>query len=177
MNIYILYFVLLFVVSISILIDYLSIKIKKNAIQTVEDMGIGWTLANSFECYNPNVKIMLNPDEQLKLCGNVVPTKELINQLCYLGFDRMSIQAFRTKIIAKLRDSEVIISSSPNGYKIPSSEEELEDFINHGIMIILPMLSRLKKCNDIIKMGTSGSIDLFQRAEYQVLANMFKEEN
>ena len=30
-----------------------------------------------------------------------IPTKELINQLCYLGFDRMSIQAFRAKIIAK----------------------------------------------------------------------------
>lgn len=106
-----------------------------------------------------------------------IPTKELINQLCYLGFDRMSIQAFRAKIIAKLRDNEVVISSSPDGYKIPSSEEELEDFINRGKTIILPMLSRLKKCNDIIKLGTSGGIDLFQRAEYQVLANMFKEHN
>ena len=106
-----------------------------------------------------------------------IPTKELINQLCYLGFEKMSIQAFRAKIIAKLRDNEVIISSSPNGYKIPSSEEELEDFVNRGKTIILPMLSRLKKCNDIIKLGTSGGIDLFQRAEYQVLANMFKEHN
>ena len=106
-----------------------------------------------------------------------IPTKEIINQLCYLGHDRLSIQAFRTKIIAKLRDNEVIISSSPNGYKIPSSEEELDDFIKHGKTIILPMLSRLKKCNDIIKMGTYGTIDLFQRAEYQVLANMFKEDN
>lgn len=106
-----------------------------------------------------------------------IPTKELINQLCYLGFDRMSIQAFRAKIIAKLRDNEVIISSSPDGYKIPSSESELDDFINRGKTIILPMLSRLKKCNDIIKLGTSGGIDLFQRAEYQILANMFKEQN
>lgn len=106
-----------------------------------------------------------------------IPTKELIYQLCYLGFDKMSIQAFRAKIIAKLRDNEVIISSSPNGYKIPSSEEELEDFVNRGKTIILPMLSRLKKCNDIIKLGTSGGIDLFQRAEYQVLANIFKEQN
>lgn len=105
-----------------------------------------------------------------------IPTKELLNQLCYLGFDKMSIQAFRAKIIAKLRDDGVIISSSPDGYKIPSSEDELEDFINRGKTIILPMLSRLKKCNDIIKMGTSGDIDLFQRAEYQVLANMFKED-
>lgn len=106
-----------------------------------------------------------------------IPTKELINQLCYLGFERMSIQAFRARIIAKLRDNEVVISSSPDGYKIPSSEEELENFMNRGKTIILPMLSRLKKCNDIIKMGTSGDIDLFKRAEYQVLANMFKEDN
>lgn len=106
-----------------------------------------------------------------------IPTQELINQLCYLGFDKFSIQAFRTRIIAKLRDNEVIISSSPYGYKIPSSEEELEDFVNHGKTIILPMLSRLKKCNDIIRLGTSGSINLFQRAEYQALANMINIEN
>lgn len=105
-----------------------------------------------------------------------IPTKELINQLCYLGYERISIQTFRTKIIAKLRDNEVIISSSSNGYKIPSSEEELDDFINHGKTIILPMLHRLKKCNDIIKLGTNGNIDLFKRAKYQILANMFKEE-
>lgn len=104
-----------------------------------------------------------------------IPTRELINQLCVLGYDKISIQTFRTKIIAKLRDNDVIISSSSSGYKIPSSEEELEDFINHGKTIIFPMLRRLKKCNDIIKLGTEGKIDLFERAEYQVLANMFKE--
>ena len=41
-----------------------------------------------------------------------IPTKELINQLVYLGYEKMSIQTFRNKIIAKLRDNEVIISSS-----------------------------------------------------------------
>lgn len=102
-------------------------------------------------------------------------TSELINQLCFLGYDKISIQTFRTKIIAKLRDNDVIISSSSSGYKIPSSEAELEDFINHGKTIIFPMLRRLKKCNDIIKLGTEGKIDLFERAEYQDLANMFKE--
>jgi len=46
MKMYISPFVLIFVVCISILIDFLSIKNKKNAIQTVDDMGIGWTLAD-----------------------------------------------------------------------------------------------------------------------------------
>jgi len=91
MKMYILPFVLIFVVSISILIDYLSIKIKKNAIQIVDDMGIGWTLADSFECYNPNVKIMTNPDEQLKLYGNEVPTKQLITSIKKSGFKTIRI--------------------------------------------------------------------------------------
>lgn len=102
-----------------------------------------------------------------------IPTKELINQLAYLGYEKLSIQTFRTKIIAKLRDKEVIISSSSGGYKIPSTEKELYDFVNHGKSIIMPMMSRLKTCNDVIKMGTNGSIDLFERAEYHSLSKMF----
>ena len=69
----------------------------------------------------------------------------------YLGYDKLSIQSFRNKIIAKLRDNEVIISSSSSGYKIPSTEKELYDFVNHGKSIIMPMLHRLKICNDVIR--------------------------
>lgn len=105
-----------------------------------------------------------------------IPTNELINQLMYLGYDKLSLQTFRNKIIAKLRDKEVIISSSIGGYKIPSTEKELYDFVNHGKSIIMPMMSRLKTCNDVIKMGTNGSINLFERAEYHSLAKMFENK-
>ena len=104
-----------------------------------------------------------------------IPTKELIDQLVFLGYDRLSIQAFRNKIIAKLRDNEVIISSSKSGYKIPSTEEELYDFILHGKSIILPMLSRLKSCSEIIRMGTNGKINLFEKAEYQSIASLLSD--
>lgn len=105
-----------------------------------------------------------------------IPTKELINQLVFLGYDKLSIQTFRNRIIARLRDNEVIISSSKEGYKIPSTEAELYDFVNHGKSIIMPMLSRLKKCNDIIRMGTEGEINLFEQAEYQSMANLLSQE-
>lgn len=105
-----------------------------------------------------------------------IPTQELINNLVYSGYDKLSIQTFRNKIIAKLRDNEVIISSSPNGYKIPSTEDELYDFVNHGKTIILPMLSRLRKCNDIIKMGTNGKINLFDKAEYHSLRELLEDK-
>ncbi len=105
-----------------------------------------------------------------------IPTKELINQLEHLGYGKMTQQIFRNKVIAKLRDADVIISSSHGGYKIPSSVDELYDFINHGKTIILPMLSRLKKCQDAIKLGTDGEIDLFERAEYTSLAKLIESE-
>jgi len=103
-----------------------------------------------------------------------IPTKEMINQLVYLGYEKMSLQTFRNKIIAKLRDNEVIISSSTGGYKIPSTEKELYDFVNHGKSIIMPMISRLKTCNDVIRMGTDGKINLFEKAEYNSLSKMFE---
>ena len=81
-----LYIVLLFTICISILIDYFSITIKKNAFQIVKEMGIGWSLSNSFECYNPDVKTMTNPDDQIKLYGNELPTKKLITSIKKYGF-------------------------------------------------------------------------------------------
>lgn len=104
-----------------------------------------------------------------------IPTKELINQLVYSGFENHSTQSFRNRVIAPLRDAEVIISSSKNGYKIPSTEDELRSFINHGKTIILPMLSRLKKCNDVIAVGTNGRIRLFDKAEYSELKGLLEE--
>lgn len=106
-----------------------------------------------------------------------IPTVELLNQLEYAGYDRLSQMSFRNKIIAPLRDAEVIISSSKDGYKIPSNEVEVCSFVNHGKTIIMPMLSRLKKCNDVIAMGTNGRIKLFEKAEYNDLRQLLMEED
>lgn len=38
------------------------------------------------------------------------------------------------------------------------------------------MLERLKKCNDIIKMGTNGTINLFDRPEHKQLAKILNAE-
>lgn len=102
-----------------------------------------------------------------------IPTKELIKQLAHTNYSEISTRAFRTNIIAKLRDSGVIISSAKKGYKIPATEVELLDFINHGTTIIMPMLARLKKCRDLVKLGTLNELDLFDRTEYSSLKKYF----
>lgn len=85
----------------------------------------------------------------------------------------ISNSTFRLKIICKLRDAGVIISSSPKGYKIPSNESEIYDFINHGNQVVLPMLWRLKKCRDLVKLATNGKVDLLEHDEYKDLKNFF----
>lgn len=101
-----------------------------------------------------------------------IPTKELKNQLSTTALGGISTQTFRNKIIAKLRDEGVIIASSSNGYKIPSKESELFDFINHGTTIIYPMIARLRKCRDLIKLGTANRLDLFERIENENLKSV-----
>ena len=59
--------------------------------------------------------------------------------------------------------------------ELQRKEKELYDFVNHGKGIIMPMLSRLKTCNDVIKMGTNGKINLFEKAEYHNLSKMFED--
>lgn len=103
-----------------------------------------------------------------------ISTKELKRQLYYTPYSDISTQTFRTKLIGKMRDSGVIISSSQSGYKIPANEAELCDFINHGTTIIMPMLHRLKKCRDIIKLGTMERVDLFNKTEYSSLNKFFE---
>lgn len=104
-----------------------------------------------------------------------ISTKELKNQLVHTSMCNISTQAFRTRIIGKMRDKGVIISgsSTKKGYKIPAKEAELFDFINHGTTIIMPMLERLKKCRDLVKLGTNNHLDLFDKTEYSSLQKYF----
>lgn len=100
-------------------------------------------------------------------------TNELIENLEHSAAEGLSQQAFRTKVIGKLRDKGVIIASSRKGYKIPSRVSELRDFILHDAKIVFPMLSRLKKCRDLVKLSTRNAIDLLDDTEFSDLKAYF----
>ncbi len=104
-----------------------------------------------------------------------IPTKELLTQLRFRTGKDIKVHYFRTKIIAKLRDAEVIIASSSKGYKIPSKQAEVYDFINHGTSVVMPMLNRLKICRDVIQLSSLGNLDVFDHTEYGSLRKYFEE--
>jgi hypothetical protein len=110
----------------------------------------------------------MNNDTRGYIC-----THELKGQLANTELRGLSDSAFRMKIIGKLRDKGVILASSQRGYKIPSKQSELYDFINHDAKIVIPMLARLKKCRDLVKLGTVNELDLLDHPEYAHLRSYF----
>jgi len=89
-----------------------------------------------------------------------ISTDELKQFLCDNGFEIKSDQTFRNKVIGRLRDKGTILASSQKGYRIPKSIKDIENYINHDKNVILPMISRLKKCYEGIITGSNGEIDL-----------------
>ena len=98
-----------------------------------------------------------------------VTTFELINQIEQLKPNNISMHYFRSKIIAKLRDNGVILASSNKGYKLPSSSKDLYDFVNHSNSYIQPMIDRLLKCRNQIKLATKNELDIFDHEEFKYL--------
>ena len=89
-----------------------------------------------------------------------VPTKTLIDNINSYRTERIRMHYFRSKVIAKLRDAGLLISSSPKGYKIPINNKDLFDFVNHTNSYIEPMINRLLKYRNIIKAITKNEVDI-----------------
>ncbi|GAB4054246.1 DUF3800 domain-containing protein [Spirosoma litoris] len=108
-----------------------------------------------------------------------VSAREIINHLNAGRKEQMQEQYFRTSIIAKLRDGGIIIASNTSGkrkgYKLPSCSEDLYNFINHGNSMIIPILARIKKCRDGIKLVTDNRLDILDKPEYTYLRGLIEK--
>ena len=74
------------ILSFILFIGFLSITLEKTAIETVNDMGLGWNLGNTFDCFG-NWKKIETPDDQITMWGNVVPTEEMVVTIKKYGFN------------------------------------------------------------------------------------------
>ena len=101
-----------------------------------------------------------------------VPTHEIMEQVNSFRTRNMSMHYFRSKIIAKLRDWGVIISSSNLGYKLPANVKDLYEYFNHTNTYVQPMIARLLKCRERVKMATKNNIDLFDNEQFEYLKQL-----
>ena len=90
-----LYIILIIILTFSLIFNYLSFSSKKTAVQFVKDMGIGYNLGNTYNCCNiieeKNIK-----NEEIKLLGTTLPTKNIIRGIKKNGFKTIRFQLLYT---------------------------------------------------------------------------------
>lgn len=101
-----------------------------------------------------------------------VSTSEIIAHLGDKGFGELSDQKIRSSGIAKLRDADVIITSSAKGYKIPRTRADINEFLERASGIIVPLLERVKKARDVYRLSSRGEYDIVTAANLTELANL-----
>jgi hypothetical protein len=95
-----------------------------------------------------------------------ISTKNVLDHLHERGFFKASEHMVRSGVISKLRDKGVIIASSNKGYKIPSSYEDLIDFVETVDGIVVPLLGRLNAARDSYLLASKGEVDLLKGTKY-----------
>jgi len=103
-----------------------------------------------------------------------VSTISLLRVIGRSNFSDAEKRYLRSQVIAKLRDSDVIIASSSKGYKIPCGVEDLQDFVGHTESIIIPMLKRLRRCREACLLNTAGELDVIAGPQGRPLRSLLK---
>ncbi|WP_207266721.1 DUF3800 domain-containing protein [Pseudomonas sp. GW101-3H06] len=101
-----------------------------------------------------------------------VPTAEIVGHLKDSGFGDINDQRIRSSGIAKLRDSDVIITSAAKGYKIPQTRADINEFLERASGIVVPLLERVKKAREVYRLSSRGEYDIVTAANLTELAKL-----
>lgn len=104
--------------------------------------------------------------------ADYIPTHEIVDHLILQGFSDINNHYLRSNVVAKLRDQNVIIASSPRGYKIPTTYADLFGFAELVDGIASPLLARLKRANGIFDLGSLGQIKILEEPRFNRLRLM-----
>jgi hypothetical protein len=107
----------------------------------------------------------INYDSHIK-AAEIIKIKELAQ------FDVKDERAFMAKIIAPLRDGGIIIASSNNGYKLPTSVNDIVEFVKTVNGKSLPYLGRLQMTRKELMAATDGNYDPVDPTEFECLAKI-----
>jgi len=107
-------------------------------------------------------------------------TYEILKHLQVGRKDEIDSEYLRSKVIGKLRDKGLLIASSSQrkkgGYKFPTNEKDLLDFINHGNNLVIPILSRIKRCRESVKLATQNNLDILDSPKFKEIKNILDNQ-
>lgn len=139
-------------------------------IQTFIDKEIG---SDQQKVDQLNLLRLLLLFQRASIRNKYISTKEIFYHLNQSRRENLKEEYFRTKVVGNLRDQGILIASSRHGYKIPSCSKDLDNFINHGKRIVIPMLNRIKEARNAIKLATNNELDILSKEMFKELKGLF----
>lgn len=103
-----------------------------------------------------------------------VSTSELMDLLRQRGLEPKSNAWLRMAVIARLRDRQVLVTSSPSGYNLPASRGHLDAFVRHAETTCIPMLNRVEAACGAVKLATRGEIDILDDPSHAELRGLLQ---
>lgn len=100
-----------------------------------------------------------------------VPTHKILDYLRDNRYGEISQYVLRSKVIAPLRDADVVIASSNKGYKIPHNFDDMRDFVERVDSIVTPLLSRLGRARRNLKITSKNEMDILTGSKYPHLVD------
>ena len=94
---------------------------------------------------------------------------EILMQLLEVRRHPTTIRALRS-MIGALRDrGAIIVNQQQGGYKLPRALSDLDGFVQHTDRIVGPMIARVAKARETLRLATSGAFDPLAAPEYEFL--------
>lgn len=103
-----------------------------------------------------------------------VSTGALLDNLRDRGLDPKGEAWFRLNVIAPLRDSGVVLTSSQAGYKLPTGPADLATFAQHAELVCVPMLNRVAAACGSVRLATQGQIDVLADPRLAVVRDLIE---
>jgi len=101
-----------------------------------------------------------------------VKTKVILRFLNSVSAEPIDQEYLNTRVIGRIRDAGVLISSTPKGYKIPTSVQDIYSFISRANSIVPQMVSQVEEANNQLKIVSFGARNLLDLPEFAQLQRM-----
>jgi biotin operon repressor len=75
-------------------------------------------------------------------------------------------------VVSALRDAGVVVGTSPKGYKLPVCERDMDRFARHTNTIVPPMLARVQRAREDLKLASLGQIDILDSPAFDRLRRL-----
>ena len=115
------------------------------------------------EIRNEVVKFLLyqiRSDEK----NSFIISRKIISHLKSTLGHSINVHYLTSKIISRLRDSGVLISSGDKGYKIPCSVSDILEYVRATDLKVVPMIKRINNVSKALHVASSGTLNIIEKA-------------